>query len=226
MDSLDLYARIEPYIGFYNAYETLYKRYMKLVEPLHVRNVLDIGCGNGKFLLHLQNAGYEALGIERSAYMVAEASKRGVKAQVREIATLEDESFDCACAIGDVLNYMTAEELDVFFLHVRRILKPQGFFLADVNTLEGFEVADGVMSAEDEAGFLNIEANFEDNILATKISFFEKKEALYTKHQGEVLQYFHPKTYFKKQKFLTLQKSFYHSMFSDAKEKEIMIFEK
>jgi SAM-dependent methyltransferase len=226
LDSLDLYATIEPYIGFYEEYEALYTLYLTLLKPLHVKNVLDVGCGNGKFLKHLENSGYDSLGIERSQQMVTRALELGVNAKVLDIEKIEDESFDAIVAIGDVLNYIPPKELDDFFLHIKRVLKKEGYFLADVNTLEGFEVADGVMTNSSEEGFLAIEANFENNLLRTEINFFEKKDTLYKKHTAEVVQYFHPKKYFKTQKLLKLKNSFYHSMFSDANEKEIFVLQR
>lgn len=226
MNSLDLYARIEPLIGFYDEYNELYKKYLDIIKLYPVKKVLDIGCGNGKFLKLLDDAGYESFGIERSSKMVAIAKELGTNAKVLELHSLEDNSQDCIVAIGDVLNYIKADELDDFFLHVKRILKKDGLFIADINTLEGFEVADGVMSRSDENEFLSIEANFEDDILYTNINFFEKHDSLYKRHQATILQYFHPKVYFKNQKFLSFKKSFYYSMFSEENEKEIMIFEK
>lgn len=226
MDSLDLYARIEPLIGFYDEYNELYIKYLDIIKSYPVKNVLDIGCGNGKFLKLLDEAGYESFGIERSPKMVEIAKELGVNADVLELYSLEDNSHDCIVAIGDVLNYIKADELDDFFLHVKRILKKDGLFIADINTPEGFEIADGVMSRSDENEFLNIEANFDEDILYTDINFFEKKGTVYERHQATILQYFHPKVYFKNQKFFSIKKSFYHSMFSQENEKEIIIFQK
>ena len=226
MDSLDLYAKIEPLIGFYDEYNELYKKYLDVIKTYPVKKVLDIGCGNGKFLKLLDNAGYESFGIERSHKMVEIAKALGTNADVLELDSLNDNSQDCIVAIGDVLNYIKIDELDDFFLHVKRVLKKDGVFIADINTLEGFEVADGVMSSSSENKFLSIEANFDDGVLYTDIDFFKKKDVLYERHQATILQYFHPNKYFNNQKFLSLKKSFYHSMFSQENEKEILIFQK
>jgi len=80
LTSLDLYAKIEPLIGFYDEYERLYSSYLQLLFPLHVKSVLDIGCGNGKLLKLLETNGYDAFGIERSKEMVNRAKKLGVQA--------------------------------------------------------------------------------------------------------------------------------------------------
>lgn len=226
MDSLDLYAQIEPLIGFYDEYEELYRNYLALLDSLKPQKILDVGCGNGKFLKHLQDSGYEAYGIERSEQMVQRARLLGVNASKQELEELEENSYDCVVAIGDVLNYIAPEKLDNFFLHVEKILKPHGYFIADINTKEGFEVAEGAMASSNENEFLSISADFIDNELKSSISYFKKEGELYRRYDGTVIQYFHPKKQFKKQKGLHLQKSFYASMFSNANEKEIMVFQK
>jgi len=43
LNSLDLYAKVEPFIGFYEEYEKLYDKYLELIEPLGVKKCLDIG---------------------------------------------------------------------------------------------------------------------------------------------------------------------------------------
>lgn len=226
MNSLDLYAKIEPLIGFYDEYEELYEKYLALLHPLKIQKVLDIGCGNGKFLKHLQDSGYEAYGIERSKQMIQKALLLGVNASKKELEELEENSFDCIVAIGDVLNYIAASELDTFFLHVSKVLKPKGYFLADVNTPEGFEIAQGAMAESKENEFLSISADFIENELRSSISYFQKEGELYKRYEGEIIQYFHPQSYFKEQKYLGFQESIYHSMFSDENEKEIMVFQK
>ena len=146
MEPLDLYAKIEPLIGFDAPYERLYERYIKELKSLHVNTILDIGCGNGKLLCKLCDEGFEAQGIERSAHMVERARQLGVHASMQELESFEAETFDALIAVADVMNYMNPEELIVFFQEVARVLKKGGFFLGDINTLYGFEaVADGVM---------------------------------------------------------------------------------
>lgn len=225
MTSLDLYAKIEPLIGFYDEYERLYSSYLQLLFPLHVKSVLDIGCGNGKLLKLLETNGYDAFGIERSKEMVNRAKKLGVQAQVTELSSLQVDSFECALAVGDVLNYIKDDELDAFFDGVARVVKKDGYFLADVNTVEGFEVADGVMSRDLDDKFLSIEALYEDEILETNITFFEKSGTKYKKQSAQVLQYYHAKKRFENLEKFRLLSSSPISMFSGEDEKLLMLFQ-
>ena len=224
MSSLDLYAKIEPLIGFYDEYEELYSSYLKLLQPLHVNSVLDIGCGNGKLLKLLEKNGYDAFGIERSKEMVNIATQLGVKAEVRELSSFDMDSYECALAVGDVLNYIHDKELDVFFDNVARVIKKGGYFLADINTLAGFEIADGVMVKDMKDKFLSVEALYEDEILKTNITFFEKLDTNYKKHSGQVLQYFHNIKRFENLKDFKLVSTSFISMFSDEDEKILMVF--
>ena len=223
INPLDLYAKIEPLIGFYDEYEKLYSSYLQLLSSLHVKSILDIGSGNGKLLKLLEDNGYEAFGIERSQEMVNMAQTLGVKSDVQELSSLNEESFECALAVGDVLNYIPNSDLDTFFTGVARVVKKGGYFLADINTTMGFEVADGVMVKEFEDKFLSIEALYEDEVLTTNITLFEKSNDHYDKHSGEVLQYFHNKKRFENLAQFELVSSSSISMFSDEEEKLLML---
>lgn len=216
MKPLDLYATIEPLIGFDTHYEGLYKRYLKELKSLHVKHVLDIGCGNGKLLRHLMDEGFDAEGIERSSAMVERARTLGVKASMRELDSFDDESFDAIVAVADVLNYIPPHELEPFFVQVSRLLKKGGSFLGDINTLYGFEhIADGVMVKEEEGLFLAVEATFEKPLLQTTITLFSKKDTSYTKEQGHITQYFHAQAVFKKIPQLRLSQTHPIALFSD-----------
>ena len=225
INSLDLYAKIEPLIGFYDEYETLYSSYLQLLYPLHVKSVLDIGCGNGKLLKLLDENDFESFGIDRSSKMINRAQKLGVKAQTKELSNLNKNSFECALAVGDVLNYMRDDELDKFFDEVKDVLHEEGYFIADINTEVGFEVADGVMVKDIEDKFLSVEANYFESILTTDITLFEKDKDKYTKSFGRVLQYYHAKERFENLKSFRLVASSPISMFSDEDEKLLMLFQ-
>ena len=228
MQPLDLYATIEPLIGFDSQYERLYERYLFLLKSLHVNSVLDIGCGNGTLLLHLQKEGFMAQGIERSAMMVERALAKGVNASLLELDAFEAESFDAILAVADVLNYIPEDELEYFFAQVHRVLKQGGSFLADINTLYGFEaIADGVMVKEEGDCFLSVDARFEKPLLHTHITLFQKKEEFYSKEQGLITQYFHPLNIFKKRRNFSLAKTYPIALFSnDEADKVILYFVK
>ena len=60
--SLDLYAKIEPLIGFYDEYEKLYDIYIEAISTYKPKKILDIGCGRGFMLEKLINLNYDVKG--------------------------------------------------------------------------------------------------------------------------------------------------------------------
>jgi len=224
-ENLDLYAKIEPLIGFEEAYEALYQIYLDLLAPYAIKSVLDVGCGNGNFLLHLQKK-YEALGIDLSPRMVEIAKQKGVNALNRQISTIE-ESFDAVVAVGDVLNYLRKDELKSFLLEVTRVLNDGGVFICDVNTLVGFEeVTAGSMSADFGNQFLSIDAEYLDGILTTEITLFEEIGNCFKKEQETIFQFYHDKQTIENLTALELVKAEDIGMFSEDNDKTIFIFQK
>ena len=189
MSNLDLYAKIEPMIGFYEEYEELYQVYLDLIKGCEVETILDIGCGNGNFLRHLKD--YKASGIDISAQMVEICNTKGLDVKHQEIKDVA-KKYDMIVAIADVLNYMNKDSLNSFLSHISNKLHDNGYFICDINTPYGFcEVASGVMVSEDERGFLSVEADYEDGELVTDFTFFEKEKSYYKKHQWSIKQYAH-----------------------------------
>ncbi len=189
--NLDLYAKIEPYIGFYSEYEKLYNIYLKILQKYNVKTILDVGCGNGKMLEKLCKNGYDAEGIDISPKMVQIALDRGVRAVCKDIGEVKD-SYDAIIAVADVLNYMPKKQLKMFLAYVKSSLKENAIFICDINTFYGFsEVADGAMIKDENDIFLSVDAFFDGKVLNTNIVFFEKVRDLYKKNIANISQYYH-----------------------------------
>ena len=222
--SLDLYAKIEPYIGFYNTYERLYSYYLKLLKDFDVKSVLDVGCGNGRMLEILNEAGYCAKGIDLSKKMVDIAKQRGVDAEHKNIYEIS-EKYDAIIAVADVLNYMDKKSLKKFLGYIKNALKQGGIFICDINTLHGFcDVADGTMVKEDDELFLAIDAVFDGEVLDTNITFFEKEGELYKKYNGAILQYFYESDDILDMSPIKLLDEQNIALFSDKPDKVILRF--
>ncbi len=223
--SLDLYAKIEPYIGFYDEYERLYEIYIEILKDYSPRTILDIGCGNGRMLELLKESGFDAKGIDISKKMVQIAKQRGVDAECKKIEDVK-ESFDAIVAVADVLNYMDKNSLKDFFKQIQRCLKDNGVFICDINTLHGFsDVADGAMVKESENGFLSVDAVFDGEVLETSIIFFEKfKDDFYKKFSGIIKQYYHKESELLKSTSLKCIEKMDAYIFSDESDKRIYLF--
>ncbi len=188
---LDLYARIEPLLGFEEEKRRLYEIFLDKLEVLGVHDVLDIGCGSGAFMELAQKRGFSIKGIDISCAMVERARARGFDAECMDVCEMRG-SFEAAVAVFDVINYMDHKALARFFACVRRILKDGGYFLCDMNTLYGFEeVAQGTLLVEREDACVAIEAEFADMKLFTKILHFYKQNQCYRKEKDSIIQYYH-----------------------------------
>ncbi len=226
MTNLDLYARIEPMIGFYEAYEKLYDVYLQILETYAPDNVLDVGCGNGKLLSRLSEK-YRAVGIDISRQMVEIARAKGLDA--RHCYLHETEGvYDAVLAVADVLNYLPKDLLLKFLEDVDRHLQKDGIFVCDINTRHGFEdVAAGSMSVDEGDRFLVIDAEFDENMLQTDITLFEKKESsCYFRESATIVQYYHALSEIVSLSPMKLIKNIDISLFSMESDKTILVFQK
>jgi 2-polyprenyl-3-methyl-5-hydroxy-6-metoxy-1,4-benzoquinol methylase len=102
-------------------------QFFPIAFPPHAR-VLDIGCGSGRDMNALIQAGYAAMGIDASESMIREAESRfpGLTGKMRVdhlpgLRAVEDESFDGALCSA-VLMHVPQELLFDTVFNIRRIL--------------------------------------------------------------------------------------------------------
>lgn len=199
MHSLNLYSKIEPYLDFQDEIEELYDAFLKICEELKVKKAIDIGCGQGEFLLQLQEMGIETFGTDLSSEQVKVCKSKKLNVECIDIENVT-EKFDCATAIFDVLNYMDKKTLEKFVQNTYNLLASEGYFIFDINTLYGFEdVADGSLNINLEDKFIAIDAVFSEKILTTNIVLFSSEDnGKYTKEEDFITQHFHEKNAVKK----------------------------
>lgn len=99
----------------------------KHIPPAGAR-VLDVGTAGGAFLEAAARYGYDACGLEPSAFMAEQARRRGLNVTA---GTLEDglfpyASFDMVC-LWDVLEHVARPRS--LLASIRPLLKPQGVLL-------------------------------------------------------------------------------------------------
>jgi SAM-dependent methyltransferase len=89
--------------------------------------LLDVGCGNGGFLLAAQDAGYEALGVDISAGAIDIVSSRGGKAILVDFLAHDfGRTFDII-SMWDVVEHL--REPVRFFQRARELLNSGGILL-------------------------------------------------------------------------------------------------
>ncbi|RLA69796.1 MAG: methyltransferase type 12 [Epsilonproteobacteria bacterium] len=223
---LDLYARVEHLLGIEESTEFLHDSYSQTVAAYDVESVLDVGCGRGGLMKLLEAEGIKTKGIDLSAVMVDEAVSSGLNAECIDICE-ERGQYDAVVAVFDVLNFMDTAELERFLECTANVLKPDGIVIADVNTLHGFKnVAEGTMNAQDDNGFLSVDAVYDNDELRTIFTYFEKKEdECYLREQQLITQHFHPLKFFRKKRALKLIKNENISLY-DTNDKTLLVLKK
>ena len=195
---LELYAKIEEYLGIDEETKSIHKSFLKIIFEKECKNIIDIGCGKGAFIMHLLVNQVKAYGIDLSNEQIKVCKSYGLNANCLDIKDVKDK-FDCATAIFDLVNYIPKDELIQFLQNVNNVLIKGAYFIFDVNTLFGFEdIAQGVLNINLDEKFISIDANFEDKKLYTDITLFSKdKNDLYKKEEDSIVQYYYEMQYLK-----------------------------
>lgn len=115
--------------------------------------ILDLACGTGSLTLELAKAGYEMIGVDMSADMLAEAMQKSAELPELSVRPLflkqRMETLDLygtvdavVCGL-DSINYLVKPgALDAAFARVSLFLEDDGLFIFDVNTEKKFKTID------------------------------------------------------------------------------------
>ena len=226
-EALDLYAKVEDLLGVKEVAPKLYRYYFELFKDIEFNSLLDIGCGSGDFLHTLDsiNICNRLLGIDRSNLMVEATKKRGLDAKNIELNEI-NEKFDIAVATFDMINYLDSKELENFFKDLSNVVKKDGYFIFDINTLFGLsELAVGNFIAQDENRFVTIESFYEDSLYESFFTLFEKdKNGCYKKESCQINQHYHELDKFEKLANWKLERALPISLYgSDNYDKYILV---
>lgn len=128
-DKFSLY--IHSYLKSYS-YTTPFLKY----PPAQGGKLLDVGCGEGLFLLDAQRLGFEAHGIDLSQNAIERANAKGLKNVYRmflkefiEMAMKKGLKFD-VISFFEVLEHQ--DDLDNFINDIKLLLKPDGWIVGSV----------------------------------------------------------------------------------------------
>jgi SAM-dependent methyltransferase len=122
----------------------LYLRDLLRQHPVTGRSMLDLACGTGTLALMMAERGWQVLGIDRSAAMLAEAERKAAAlAEPVDVRFQQGDMRDFVLAAPvdlvtccyDTLNYLLDEQdLQRCFRAVSQALVPGGLFCFDLAT--------------------------------------------------------------------------------------------
>ncbi len=104
--------------------------------------LLDIGCGDGNFVYHLQQEGYRnAAGVDVSPEQIEKGRSMGIEnLQCGELISFlkdNDTKYDVIIA-KDVIEHFTRDEVFDILMHVSASLKDGGMFIMQVPNGQGY----------------------------------------------------------------------------------------
>lgn len=195
---LDLYSKVEPYLGFHDEVKELHQVFVQIVEEIKPKTLLDLGCGQGELML-LMPQDIKVKGIDLSEAQVEACKAKGLDASCTNLFDLS-EKFDTITATFDVLNYIQKDEITPFIQKAYESLEKSGYFIFDVNTKFAFEeIVPGAIVLDEGDKYITVDASYGEPILTTQITLFSRNEnEMFTKEQDKIVQYYHSKEFLKK----------------------------
>lgn len=158
--------------------------------------VLDLGCGTGNIAKVLKEKNYSIFGLDIAINMLKISKKKGlndiVNASFHKIP-FKNESFDIVISLFDSLNNVRdLNEMKDVFSEVYRVLKNDGIFTFDLNTIYAFKSYwNNLIRVEEKSNiFVISEGSYiSPNSCILKITIFQKlKNRLYKKYNFDILE--------------------------------------
>lgn len=110
---------------------------LKLIKNKNGK-LLDVGCSEGKFIMHYKKAGFECEGIDISDKAIEFGKRRGLdikKVDITKGLPYANETFDVICC-GQVLEHML-DPLPIV-KEMYRVLKKEGYIVITVPNINMF----------------------------------------------------------------------------------------
>lgn len=98
--------------------------------------VLDVGCGNGDFLMAATEVGYTALGIDVATAAVIHCQQRGLHAEATDFTGMQQDDYFSLITMWDVVEHLPNpyDFMDQAF----RLLQPGGYLLLKIPRVSPF----------------------------------------------------------------------------------------
>jgi SAM-dependent methyltransferase len=165
---------------------------------------LDLGCGTGTLAILMANAGWEVVGLDSSAAMLAQAKQKILDARCtvelaqQDMRHLKIEGpVNLVTAFYDTLNHLLfTDDLADTFRGVATALRPGGLFVFDVNTEATFrQIWGGVthfIKAPKASTIYQTSYDPGTRLAKGLVTGFLRRGDLYEKFEEEILERYWP----------------------------------
>ncbi|RQW05853.1 class I SAM-dependent methyltransferase [candidate division KSB1 bacterium] len=130
------------YSTFAQYYEVIFPfkqnifEFLKSYTTTETRKILDLGCGTGHYAAQFAKEGFQTIGIDLDANMIAYATAHYPKATFFTMNMLDvrslNQRFDFIFCIGNTAAHLTHKEFDILLDSVYNSLEPGGVWLFQV----------------------------------------------------------------------------------------------
>ena len=149
-----------------------------------VQSVLDLACGTGTMTWLLASRGYEMIGVDSSAEMLAQAMEKtgeGIPPLFLQQSMPKLDLYgtvDAAVCCLDSLNYLTnPKDVQKTFARLHLFIAPGGVLVFDINTVEKLAALDGqVFLDENEDTYCVWRTEYRRNICWYYMDIFRRNE--------------------------------------------------
>lgn len=161
----------------------LFSRYLDELlkrHPVAGRRALDMACGTGTLAMNLADHGWEVVGYDASAAMLACARRKAadsdsdgqprfLQGDMRQLGdAFAPASFDLITCTYDSLNYLlTDDDFVACIRSVADVLAPGGLFVGDMNTRHFMEHDWGTCDIQEHQGYTQICQSSFDPVAST-----------------------------------------------------------
>lgn len=116
-------------------------KYLPLLNSISRNSrILEIGCGDGKFLAFLKKNGFEnTIGVDISGEQIELAKAKGlnvIQGDVLDFLKQREDTFDAIIAI-DTIEHFTKSEVLMLFHHLAKSIKKDGLLIIQTPNGEG-----------------------------------------------------------------------------------------
>lgn len=178
------YDQLTDDVAYERRADYLEKLFRRTAVPVHT--VLDLACGTGTMTWLMTGRGYEMIGVDGSAEMLAQAmEKYGEVGGIPPIFLHQSMekldlygTVDAAICCLDSLNYLTSPaDVRRALQRLRLFIAPGGLLIFDVNTPEKFRAMDGqVFLDETEDTYCVWRAEYRRRICTYYMDLFRRGE--------------------------------------------------
>lgn len=129
-------------------------KYKDIIKEINVGTCLDLGCGLGQFTKYFYDLGFDCTSVDISPKALENLKDKYPFAKVKVIdmskgLPFKNQSFDLVFANLSI-HYFDLKTTKNLLQEIKRILKPQGYFIGSVNSTKTFKfIKDNAIKIED-----------------------------------------------------------------------------